>query len=358
MKETECPSSPLRILSSSNRKECKVSIIIPVHNAGPYIAECLNSVLQQTDFTLKDVELVIHDDGSNDDSYPNILEAKPRLETSLGRVILSSGVGPTGVGSSRNRACELATGSIFLFSDADDVLNPTRLRRSVDAVESNPEALVGGNFERIPYDATPRYTQYHVKELRTENLEVFAFRDAPLAMPTLACHRKVYDRIGGFREGRGIPEDLHFCYDHMLNGGRFIKLDGEPLVKYRYHDSMVSHSLHRRTLLRVRVAAFEKLILQKKWKGKQFCIWGAGRDGKHVFSALSESGREQVRAFLDVDPRKIGRVLHGKQILHFTQHDIETPLVTAVALNRTNGKFEANLASLNLAIGNNCIPLI
>ena len=332
-------------------------MIVPVHNAEPYLEECLLSVTKQKCISLRTVQVIVYDDGSTDRSSKKAMNVLRYIkdneeECNLGGFLIISREGPTGCGSARNRACEHATGDVFVFLDADDIMLPNRLARNVEAVRKYPDRIIGSSFQRSPSNATPRYTKYH-RNLRNDELEYYAFRDAPLAMPTIACHRKVFERIGGFREGLGVPEDLHFCYDFLRKGGKFFKLSG-PLVIYRWHENMLSHSLHRKTLLKVRVAAFEDIVLPR-WE--HFSIWGAGRDGKDCYKALSEKGRQKVREFIDIDPNKLGaKRLYGKDVVHFST--AVAPLVTCVALDRTNGEFEANLHLCGFRIGKDCIPLV
>ena len=81
----------------------------------------------------------------------------------------------------------------------------------------------------------------------------------------------------------------------------------------------------------------------------------ARRDGRNLLNALGNGARAKATAFCDVDPKKIGTTYHNAgtgtrvPVVHFTQ--AEPPFVCCVALGRTEGAFERNLASLNLVEG-------
>ena len=93
----------------------KVSAIIPVYNAAPYLGACLDSVLRQT---LGDIEVICVDDGSTDGSVAILAEyaAKdPRIRTLRQQE-------NSGQGAARNRGLEEAHGDYVLFVDADDEL--------------------------------------------------------------------------------------------------------------------------------------------------------------------------------------------------------------------------------------------
>ena len=136
---------------------------------------------------------------------------------------------------------------------------------------------------------------------------------------------------------------------HVARGGALHRV-GEPLVVYRYHTEAASHAIPRRVLLRHRVRALEDAVLAR-WP--RFSIWGAGRDGRDFFKALQPELRGRVVAFCDVDPAKVGGVYQyfewSVPVVHF--RDVRPPFVTCVALDRTDGAFEANLASLKLTEG-------
>jgi lipopolysaccharide biosynthesis glycosyltransferase/glycosyltransferase involved in cell wall biosynthesis len=90
----------------------KISVIIPVHNAGPYIERCLDSLATQTH---REIEIICVDDGSTDDS-PGIItryaQADPRF-----KVIAQENSGPA---KARNAGLAAATGDYVMFCDSDD----------------------------------------------------------------------------------------------------------------------------------------------------------------------------------------------------------------------------------------------
>lgn len=156
--------------------------------------------------------------------------------------------------------------------------------------------------------------------------------------------------------GCGVPEDLHFLYAAMKHGFNLLKLGPPSLICYRFHSSMTSLTIHRRTLLDVRVRAFEELVLAKEGWREGFAIWNSGRDGKDVYKRLSEKGKSLVTMWGDVSPRKIGKVQSGKPVVHFTQ--LTPPIACCVVLDRDGREFEQNLASLNLRQGVEYVHLV
>mmetsp|Transcript_45473 Transcript_45473/g.176837 ORF Transcript_45473/g.176837 Transcript_45473/m.176837 type:complete len:351 (-) Transcript_45473:1773-2825(-) len=335
-------------------EDMSAAIIIPVRNGADYLPACLESVLKQ-DYELHRITVSIYDDGSTDPEVQNVIKDFKQLMEAAGIEYCTNGhpstVAPRGVGGARNEAIQACQSAYLIFLDADDVMMTDRVSRQMKTLaEAGPNTIVGGNFDRIPADATPRYRDYH-KRLGSSHLELFnhSFRDAPIAMPTIACSRDVWLNVNGFEEGVGVPEDLHFIYSHLRRGGELAKECGEPVIRYRYHPQMTSFGLDRRELLQVRARAFEDLVLDVQWKASTFMIWGAGRDGRAFFRCLSQEGKQRVRAFVDVDLKKIGTRCHGLEVLPVS--GLLAPFVTCVALDRTNGAFEQNLERTGFLLG-------
>ncbi|HBI00735.1 glycosyltransferase, partial [uncultured Flavobacterium sp.] len=90
----------------------KISVVIPVYNAENHLAECLDSVLNQS---LSDIEVICIDDGSEDDSLTIL---KQYAETDFRLKILSQA--NQGVSVARNAGLEVAKGKYVSFVDGDD----------------------------------------------------------------------------------------------------------------------------------------------------------------------------------------------------------------------------------------------
>ena len=91
---------------------CKISIIIPVYNAGQYLSQCLDSLLKQT---LREIEIICVNDGSSDNSFEILKHYKTKDE----RIIIIN-QNNQGQGSARNRAIDISKGEYIAFVDPDD----------------------------------------------------------------------------------------------------------------------------------------------------------------------------------------------------------------------------------------------
>lgn len=118
-----------------------VSIITPVYNAGPFLAEALASIWAQT---YPDFELLVVDDGSTDDSPAILAQCRdPRLRI-LAR---TANLGPA---AARNVALGHARGEVIAFFDGDDLAHPDRLRLQLEFLAAHPEVgMINGNVATI-----------------------------------------------------------------------------------------------------------------------------------------------------------------------------------------------------------------
>lgn len=109
-------------------KDKILSIIIPVYNAEQYIEKCLDSIL---DIKRKDIEVVIIDDGSQDNSA----EILKRYENENAINVIHKK--NEGVAVARNMGIEKATGKYITFVDADDVILHKNIKACLDDLERN-----------------------------------------------------------------------------------------------------------------------------------------------------------------------------------------------------------------------------
>ena len=109
-----------------------VSVIVPVYNIEQYIGKCLDSIIGQT---LKEIEIIVVDDGSTDDSS-RIIDRYARTDSRIVAIHKTNG----GVVSARNCGIAQATGLYILFVDGDDHLAPDaceRLLRKAQATSTD-----------------------------------------------------------------------------------------------------------------------------------------------------------------------------------------------------------------------------
>jgi glycosyltransferase involved in cell wall biosynthesis len=209
-----------------------VSVIVPMLNADAYIEDALRSILQERDVS---IEVIVVDDGSIDNSR--------QLAASLGDARVRIVDGPRkGISASLNTGIEASCGSIVMRCDADDLYPEGRIRRQVAWLEENPEhdALCGA-FSTI--DRAGRV----ISQLVPRDTKTFKSIEGELRrgksrthLCTFAIRKRVFERIGMFREYFETGEDIDFQY----RLGEVFRVAYEPMDNYFYrlHGASITHS--------------------------------------------------------------------------------------------------------------------
>jgi glycosyltransferase involved in cell wall biosynthesis len=204
-----------------------VSVIIPTYNRAAVIARTIENIFAQT---YANIELIVVDDGSTDDTQVRLMAFRDRL-----RVITQPNAGPA---VARNRGAAAARGEIIAFQDSDDSWKPTKVARQVALLakydDSVPcclcNALMGvvNGKEWTSFGDSLIHPQ-HGEGLWFNVSEVLATRFV-LFNQTVAIRRKAFERVGGFREDLRYLEDYDLPLRLSLEGPwAFIR---EPLIIY------------------------------------------------------------------------------------------------------------------------------
>jgi glycosyltransferase involved in cell wall biosynthesis len=174
-----------------------VSVVIPVFNGAPFVAKAVASVCAQT---VKDVEIIVVDDGSTDGTQA-VLQG---LERTAGITWLQQDHG--GPARSRNRGIEAAHGRYVALLDCDDTWLPDKLALQIELMQSRPElGVVHSDFEIV--DAKGTVLQRIVARHSGEPL-VQAFAGGHIALPsTLLIDRRVLETVGALNPDLYGSED-------------------------------------------------------------------------------------------------------------------------------------------------------
>ncbi len=194
-----------------------VTVIMPCYNMAGTIKDSVESVLSST---LKDLEIVIVDDGSKDGSL-GIIEGLARNDDRIRYVHQEN----QGVSVARNTALELAKGRYIFPLDADDQLCPSFLEKAVRILDERPDVKV----------VVPRGVFFGGRQgewrLPDFSLSLLARKNM---IPALSLYRKEDGlNIGGYSKEIIAREDWEFWIRMLKDGGEVVKIWDETGLRYR-----------------------------------------------------------------------------------------------------------------------------
>jgi len=199
-----------------------ISVVMPVHNALPFLDESIRSILGQT---FHDFEFVILDDASTDGSVELLREWTRRD----GRIRLHESKQRLGLSGSSNAVVSKARAPIVARMDADDIAHPDRLQQQWNIIEGRPDISVIGTLCN-GIDASGR-------QVRPRDRWRLVRRSIYIPFPhgSAMFRREVFDQVGGYDENAVGGEDQDL-FSRMAARGRVLTLP-DVLYSYRYHSS-------------------------------------------------------------------------------------------------------------------------
>ncbi|MEL6335667.1 MAG: glycosyltransferase [Pseudomonadota bacterium] len=241
----------------------RVSVVMTVFNAAPFLDEAIESVLSQT---VTDFEFLIHDDGSSDESRA-IAE---RWAARDPRIAVSSGPN-RGISASANALLARAQAPLIARFDADDVCLPERFERQIARFEEEEDLVLLGTGW-ITMDEAGR----RIAPLRAptghDSLDARLIAGiTPVHQPTCMFRRAALERTGPYDEDLTVSEDLDL-FMRLAEVGRIDNIE-EPLVLYRVHDRSISARkthLHVESVRRVCERAWARRGIQGEVRFKPF----------------------------------------------------------------------------------------
>lgn len=132
----------------------KVSVIVPVYNVEKYLEKCLNSLVSQT---LEDIEIIVVNDGSKDDSQKIIDDFQQKFPQKIKSFVKENG----GLSDARNYGVDRASGEFIGFVDSDDFVSLNMFQEMYDLAKNNDAEMVICNLQKVDENgsATQKLTQ-------------------------------------------------------------------------------------------------------------------------------------------------------------------------------------------------------
>ncbi len=239
-----------------------VSVIMANYDGASYLGQSIGSVCRQT---LRNIEIVVSDDGSTDGSIgivKRLMAEDPRIRL----VTADSNTGPAGA---RNRAIDVAKGLWLAIMDSDDLMHPARLETLVEAANHDGADIVADDL--LIFDST------HVRSPRA--LLTGKWTRAPRWVDTLTFLRvsHLFGRgptlgylkplirssllasvQGPYDETLRIDEDYNLILRLLLRGAKY-RVYPTLHYFYRKHAKSISHRLNEEALIRIQAAELRLL---------------------------------------------------------------------------------------------------
>jgi len=209
----------------------KVTVLMPVYNAEPYLREAIDSILSQT-FT--DFEFLIIDDGSSDSSR-SIVDSYDDA-----RIIIVSNAGNEGLVSCLNKGIEIAAGTYIAIMNADDVSLPDRLERQVSCLDENKNVSMVAAKAVLIDEAGSETGYWQPDQLATQNEQIRDMlpRTNCIVHPSVMIRRSVA-RTYRYDGRQHATEDYDLWLRLAADDHSIEKIDG-ILVKYRVHKESIT----------------------------------------------------------------------------------------------------------------------
>ena len=288
----------------------KISILVPFKNTEDFIADCIESILNQT---YSDFEALFIDDNSSDNSYTivknyTIKDKRIQVYKNTGQGIIEA----------LRTAYTKSTGDYITRMDSDDLMTHNRLETMYNSLLNNGrQNLAVGQVKYFRADGLSegfaKYERWLNKLTKTGNNYSEIYKECVIPSPCWMLHRDDFDACGGFNHNR-YPEDYDLAF-------RFYKAKfscipcNEVLLHWRDYSSRTSRTHQHyaeNSFLDLKVHYFLELNHDMS---RPLAIWGAGTKGKTLAKLLI---KENIPFHWICDnPKKIGKHIYEQELLNF-----------------------------------------
>jgi glycosyltransferase involved in cell wall biosynthesis len=267
----------------------RLSILLPVRDAAPWLDASLASLARQT---MRDLEIVAVDDGSTDGT-PQVLARWSAREPRL----VVARTEARGLPAALETARALARSPFLARHDGDDLSHRERFALQLGALARNPSlAVVGCRVRLFPAARVGagmrRWAAWHNALLDHEAMEREAWIDSPLCHGTAVMRADALAAVGGWRD-RGWAEDVDLWLRWFAAGGRFAKLP-RTLYAWRQRPDSATRRDPRYARERMIEARLESLERRLLGAAPAVRVVGVGSSLATWAAALAAPGRAVV----------------------------------------------------------------
>ncbi|MGN6533394.1 MAG: glycosyltransferase family 2 protein [Ginsengibacter sp.] len=289
----------------TKEKTAKVTVLMPAYNAGKYIAEAIQSVLQQS---FKDFQLLIINDGSTDNTEAIIRSFKDQRI----RLINQS---HKGIATTLNKGLSKAGTEYVARFDADDVCFPERLMQQVLFLDNHVDYIVvGSEAEYISENGEHLFNFKSIGHTHERIIQKI-YSCCPFIHSSVMYRKEAVIKAGGYSVHAHNFED-YLLWIQLLKSGRFYNLP-QQLIRVRFNPASVT--------------------IDERWRGRIFRklkheIISKGsiteKEGSHLYNIIKSQDFRNIKEgsyyalcgkkiLLDNHQAKKARPLFSKAIMRY-----------------------------------------
>jgi len=221
----------------------KISVIIPVYNTEKYLAECLDSVVNQT---LQDIEIICVNDGSTDGSLA-ILEEYAEKDSRI-KIIQQKN---QGAGEARNKGIKTAQGEYIAFIDSDDFLEEDCFYEKLyNSAKSEQADISKANYKNLSDKYVPEFVNEMIKENKLNFTSTFC-----------SC---IFNRLFLINNNIFFPnlidmEDPVFAFSCAIKANKIIIVDNLYII-IRQRTGSATFGIPSKKRIEAKILGLEKII--------------------------------------------------------------------------------------------------
>lgn len=241
----------------------QISVIMPAYNEERFIAEAIESVLEQT---WREFELIVLNDGSEDRTR-EIAESYARKDSRV-RVVSHENMG---IAATLDQGFRQSANEWVAMIQGDDLMMPDRLEKQLAFLAAHPELDVAGGLAKhidsrgriIARDVSLLLSHEAVREQFARN-ELICFNSS-----TAIVRKSAVNAVGGYRSQFRVGEDMDM-WNRLLENGFKILVQPEYLAQYRIHSGSVC--IARARYIRDQVHWYRDSMLRRR-SGQPELTW-------------------------------------------------------------------------------------
>lgn len=228
----------------------KISVIIPTYNRCDKLKKSIDSVLQQT---YSNIELIIVDDGSTDDTKEMVEAINDE------RIIYTAMPANMGPAAARNEGVRLATADVIAFHDSDDLWRPNKLEKQMAYWEMHPEfSMIYCAFSYHIGDFEGRFPSRKIENPEGDVFPTILVKNT-IGTPTMLLRKNCFLELGGFDTEFKCLEDWEFAL--RFAESYLVGFVDEILMDVYYTSGSVSSRQSEYIKARCRMIALYKVYL-------------------------------------------------------------------------------------------------